>query len=65
MGKILPNSRGFTIEVTFFHTIIFPKSVVMPSKIAVLSVSKRFPEKHLRGYRGFGFHWLSYFLSKF
>ena len=25
MKKILPNSRGFAIEVTFFHAIIFQK----------------------------------------
>ena len=51
MKKTLPNSRGFAIEVTFFHTIIFPKSVVT---LSVLSVSKHFPEKYFRRYRGFG-----------
>ena len=68
--KIILNSRGFVIEVTFFHKIIFPKSVVTPSKIRSVinfyaKALKRFPEKHSRGYRGFGFHRLNYFLSKF
>ena len=70
MTKILLNSRGFVIEVTIFHTIIFPKSVVTPSKIRSVinfyeKALKRFPEKYFCGYRGFGFHRLNYFLSKF
>ena len=70
MTKILLNSRGSAVEVIFFHTIIFQKSAVTPSKIrSVMNFNakalKRFPEKYFRGYRGFGFHWLNYFLSKF
>ena len=33
MQKFLLNSQSFVNEVTFFHTIIFPKSVLTPSKI--------------------------------
>ena len=70
MTKILLNSGGFITEVTFFHTIIFPKSVVTLSKIRsaisfYAKALKRFPEKYFRGYREFSFHWLNYFLSKF
>ena len=28
MTKILLNSQGFVIQVTFFHIIVFPKSAV-------------------------------------
>ena len=56
MTKILLNSRGFVIEVTFFHRIIFLKSVVTPCKILsvinfYIKALKRFAEQHFRGYR--------------
>ena len=60
MKKILPNFRGFAIEVTFFHAIIFQKCCDSVKNTQCY----RFPEKYFHGYRGFGFHWLSYFLSK-
>ena len=70
MTKVLLNSRGFVIELTFFHVIIFLKSILTPSKIRGVTsfyakALKRFPEKYFSGFRGFGSHWLSYFLSKF
>ena len=70
MTKILLNSRGFVIEVTFFHTNIFLKSVVTPSKILsvinfYIKALKRFAEQYFRGYRGFGFYCLNCFLSIF
>ena len=66
--KVLLNSQSFVIEVTFFHTIIFPKSVLTPSKIRTAisfyaKALKRFSEKFFSGFRGFRFHWLT-FLSR-
>ena len=70
MTNVLLNSGRFAIEITFFHTILFPKSVLTPSKIRTVisfyaKALKRFPGKLFRGFREFGFHWLSYFFSEF
>ena len=69
MTKILLNSRGFVIEVTFFHTIIYPKCCDATKNTQVINFYAKalacFPEKYFRGCRGFGFHRLNYFLSKF
>ena len=50
-SKVLLNSRDFVIEVTFFHIIVFLKSVVTPWKIhTVISLYtkalKFLPEKY-------------------
>ena len=70
MTKIRLNSRDFVTEVTFFHIIPFPKSVVSPSKILRVinfyaKTLKRFPEKYFRSYRGSDFHRSNCVLSKF
>ena len=70
MQKFLLNSQSFVYEVTFLHTIIFPKSVLTSSKIRTAisfyaKALKRFPEKIFSGFRGFGFHWLSFSSQNF
>ena len=67
MTKILLNSRHFLIEDSFFHIIVFPKSVATPSHIRSVinfytNALKRSPEKYFRGYCGFGFQWSNYTL---
>ena len=59
--KILLNSGGLVIEVTFFLVTVFLKSVVKPLKIrAVINfyakTLKRFPEKYFCGFYGLGFY---------
>ena len=52
--KVLLNSWGSVIEVTFFHIIVFLKSVVTSSRKNTAinfyaKALKRFPEEYLRG----------------
>ena len=58
-----PRQKILANEIFPDKVIVFPKSVVTPSKIRTVTnfydkVLKRFPEKCFRVYRGFGFHWL-------
>ena len=53
-----------------WSNLFFPKSDVTPSKTRTVinfytKALKPFLEKHFRVYRGLGFHWSNYILSKF
>ena len=75
MTKIFPDKKVCATKVLpdeIFpdKVIVFPKSVVTPSKIGTViniyaKALRPFPEKYFRGYRGFGFYWSNYILSKF
>ena len=58
-----PDKKFWRTKFSPDKVIVFPKSVVTPSKIRTVTnfydkLLKRFPEKCFRVYRGFGFHWL-------
>ena len=68
--KKFPRQKILPDEIFPHEVLVFPKSVVTPSKICTVinfyaKALKRFPEKRFRVYRGFSFHWSNYVLSKF